>query len=102
MIDSFTSLEVFENIFIKNKKLLEKNATIKEIDSRYDYRPDTLAYEVYGQDFYYPAILIANNLGSIIQFKSSNMSNKCKIPSQDDINKLISIAKTQNNENKDN
>ncbi len=80
ILDTFTDWHIFENIFIKNKARLEASSTWREIDARYDYRPDLLSYEVYKEDFYYPVILIANNVGSMLQFKSDSMDNKCKIP----------------------
>ena len=89
VINSFTDWHVFENLFLKNKGRLEKNATVIEIDARYDYRPDLLAYDQYQEEFYYPAILIVNNLGSMLQFKSAALDNQCKIPSLASIVEII-------------
>ena len=87
-VDVFTNPHIFE-IKLLNKKKLLKNAIEIKIDSRYDYRPDKLAYEYYKEDFYYPAILVANNLGSILQFKADLLNYKCYIPSKNDIQNLI-------------
>lgn len=79
-INQFTNEHLFNNILIKNHTTLVKESNQIDIDERYDYRPDKLAYEIYGEDFYYPAILIANNLGSLLQFKAEIMNYKCLVP----------------------
>jgi len=94
-INTFIEPHLFMNNLLKAKKDLEKNATIIDIDSRYDYRPDRLAYEIYGQDFWYPAILIVNNLGSILQFKADVLNFKCKIPSTSDITAIIGLPQNE-------
>jgi len=88
-IDSFIDPHIFKNKLLQGKKILLQNATIFELDSRYDYRPDRLAYEFYHEDFYYPAILVANNLGSILQFKAELLNYKCYVPSLASIRSLI-------------
>ncbi len=95
VIDSFIDWHVFENIFIKNKEFLEQDCIIREIDARYDFRPDLLSTEIYGEDFYYPIILIVNNLGSMLQFKSDLLNNKCKIPKYSKIKALLDKEKNK-------
>ena len=90
-VDEFIKHHLFENNLIKNRKKLLSRATERIIDERYDYRPDRLAYEIYGEDFYYPAILVANNIGSILQFKADILDNKCWIPFVSDIRDLIGL-----------
>jgi hypothetical protein len=90
-INTFIEPKIFMNKLIKKRQELITNSTIHEIDSRYDYRPDKLAYEIYGQDFWYPVILIANDLGSILQFKSGNMNFKCKTPSLSVIKNILGL-----------
>jgi len=94
-INSFIEPHLFMNNLLKAKKDLERNATIIDIDSRYNYRPDRLAYEVYGQDFWYPAILIVNNLGSILQFKADILNFKCKIPAVDDVRNILGLPQNE-------
>jgi len=88
-VNVFIDPHIFTNNLIKNKKLLIKNSNLIEIDERYDYRPDRLAYEIYGEDFFYPAILIANDLGSILQFKADILNYKCYLPLKSTIQQLI-------------
>ena len=80
-IDEFIDPHIFMNKIIKRKGDLERNSIIVDIDPRYNYRPDRIAYEYYEQDFWYPAILAVNNMGSMLQFKAETMNFKCKIPS---------------------
>jgi hypothetical protein len=80
MLNLFLEPHIFLNALIKRKhELFQKSISI-EIDSRYDFRPDRLAFDYYGQDFWFPAILLVNNLGSSLQFKADNLGFKCKIP----------------------
>jgi hypothetical protein len=95
-LNLFIDPHLFENRLIKNKKKLLKDAYLVDIDERYDYRPDRLAYEVYGEDFFYPALLIANNLGSLLQFKADILNYKCYIPSKSSIQQLIGGEVYQN------
>ena len=88
-INEFINEHLFNNPLIKNENLLKKEAYEMEIDERYDYRPDKLAYEVYGEDFYYPFILAANNLGSMLQFKAEILNYKCLVPRAEVARSLI-------------
>jgi len=87
-INKNTTNFVFDNL--KNKNLdifIDENINTIEIDDTYNYRPDKLAYELYGDDFYYPVLLVSNNIGSIIDFRIQKIGNKIqylkpeKIPS---------------------
>jgi len=97
-IDEFINPHVFSNKFVKFKKNLEVGAEIIDIDARYDFRPDRLAYEYYSQDFWFPAILAVNNMGSILQFKADAMNYKCKIPTQAAIEAILSETSTNNSD----
>jgi len=91
LIDQFINSHIFLNSFIRHPLDLIQGSEIIELDERYDYRPDRLAYDMYGHDFWYPAILAANNLGSMIQFKAENLNHKCVIPSSTAIQELIAM-----------
>jgi hypothetical protein len=94
-IDSFIEPHIFMNKLLRYRRELEKNMTTIDIDSRYNYRPDRLAFELYGQDFWYPAILVVNNLGSILQFKADVLNFKCKVPSIDIIKKILNAPEVE-------
>ena len=96
LIDSFTEPLIFNNVLIKHREaVLLCECDDITIDERYNYRPDRLAYEIYGQDFWYPAILIANNIGSMLQFKAESLNFKCKVPRKTHVEKLVNKLRAQ-------
>ena len=91
LLDQFINPHIFENNLIKyNNKLVRLSSKI-EINERYDYRPDLLSYEVYGDDFFFPAILAANGVGSILQFKAEFLNYNCYVPSIEVIQEMFDI-----------
>ena len=65
------------NFYNKNKSLfITNNYLTFDIDESYNHRPDRVAYKVYGIDYYYPLILVCNNIGSILQFNISKVGHK--------------------------
>ena len=89
LINAFIEPHIFLNELIRRKNSLVLSSTTVEIDARYDFRPDRLAYEQYGEDFWYPAILVVNNMGSMLQFKAATLNYKCKIPSAEIVREII-------------
>jgi len=89
LIDMYIEPHIFMNKIITHRSELLENSYIMEIDPRYDYRADRLAFDVYGQDFWYPAILAANNMGSLLQFKAETLNFKCRIPDAEAIRNII-------------
>jgi len=51
-----------------------------EFDDRYIYRPDLVAYEIYGSQQLFPLILMANKVESVIRFNQINIGNKIMLP----------------------
>jgi len=96
VVDLFIEPHVFMNALIKNKTYLDSSSTIIDIDPRYDYRPDRLAYDIYGHDFWYPAILIVNNMGSMLQFKTELLNFKCRIPNKSAIASILEQVSKSN------
>ncbi len=88
-LNVFIEPHVFMNKLIRGKKDLEKNAQVITIDARYDFRPDRLAYEYYGQDFWFPAILVVNDIGSMLQFKAECLNFECLIPQMETISNIL-------------
>lgn len=97
-VNEFTNPKIFENILLQNLRYFGKhNTELRKIDSSYNYRPDKLCYELYGQELWYPVILSLNNIGSVLQFKPDNFGNKIIVPSRQSlINLLDRINKTRN------
>ncbi len=95
LLNQYIDWHIFDQYLTKNAQLLTQNSTEIVIDSRYNLRPDLLSYETYGTNFWYPAILVVNKIGSILQFKAEYLNNKCLIPSAEIIHKLISESVTE-------
>jgi len=75
-LDSFNCI-VPLNFYNKNKNIFRvENFLTFNIDESYNYRPDKVAYKVYGIDYYYPVILACNNIGSILQFNISKIGSR--------------------------
>jgi len=75
-IDQFTNPYIFQSLFIKNKNLfIRDNYDVFQNSTKYNFRPDLISYEVYGDEMYYPIILFCNQVGSIIQFRMDKVGN---------------------------
>jgi len=78
-LNNLTSTKVFDNFYNKNLNLFNNdNYLIYKIDESYNFRPDKVAYEVYGDDFYYPIILFCNEIGSQMFFNVDILGNNIK------------------------
>jgi len=82
-INEFSKEHIFENELLQLPlDFILKNSSIYYINDNYKYRPDKLAFEVYGDDLYYPWILQANSIGSIFNFVPSRMDNEIFVPNK--------------------
>jgi len=57
---------------------IPENMDIFKINNTYNFRPDKIAYKVYGNDFYYPIILFSNQIGTILQFRIDIIGTEIK------------------------
>lgn len=89
LINAYVDPKIFTNRLIQHRHNLIQDAEIIGIDDTYRMRPDRLAYDKWGQDLWYPAILVANNLGSVIQFKPETLGQTCVVPKLENILKII-------------
>ena len=98
LINLFTEPRVFLNILTQYKYILTQDAINYPLNENYKFRPDRLAYELWGQDLWYPAILAVNNIGSIMQFNPDQMGQNCIIPTDENLVRVLRIvtAKTNN------
>jgi hypothetical protein len=89
------SKPIFENKFFINKEFLLLNSNKYEFKKEsWVQNPKYFSLEVYGEAEYYRIILLVNNLGSMIQFKSSNLKDSLIIvPRENNIGKIISLLK---------
>jgi hypothetical protein len=88
LLDNICTPDLF-NSFLIYENELKQNYNIVSLDLSYDFRPDKLAQELYGNSNYYPAILICNDYCSILQFRIKNLNYEAKIPTLELINSII-------------
>jgi len=93
MINGIPNELIFKNILNNNIQFFQENElkaldTFK-IDESYKYRPDKVAFEYYGEDGYYPLVLYANNIGSILQFNPEIIGDEIKLLKPEYALKLI-------------
>jgi len=80
-VNEFSEEKIFLNRFYQiPTTFIQENSTIYSLKDSDIYRPDKIAFDVYGDDMYYPCILAANNLGSVLSFKPDRMNYECYIP----------------------
>jgi len=88
-VNAFTQERIFDNPFLMiPKSQLLLNSQIIDINDSYKYRPDKVAYEIYGDDLLYPWILQANGLGSIANFIPSQLNYEVVVPNKDFIDSI--------------
>jgi hypothetical protein len=88
LLDNISEPDLFNNFLIYEFDL-KNNYNLVTLDLSYDFRPDKLAQEIYGNSNYYPAILICNDFCSILQFRVKNLNYEAKIPQLDLIKSII-------------
>ena len=69
----------------------EENVVIINVPDTFKYRPERIALQYYGSELYYPIILAANNIGSIMEFIPSRFNNQIKMLKSEVIQKIFNI-----------
>ena len=78
-INNLSKTKVFDNFFNKNLNLFNNdNYLTHKMDESYNFRPDKVAFEIYGDDFYYPIILFCNEIGSQMFFTVDILGTEIK------------------------
>jgi len=89
VINNIPIIKVFKSVLNENKALFtDENFEIFQIDDSYKFRPDKVAYEVYRNDYFYPLILYANNISSILQFTPDIIGTEIKYLKPEIVSKL--------------
>jgi hypothetical protein len=92
-LDSYLDPGIDTNIILNNLQYLKQDKNLVEVDCPdiYKYRPDRIAYQYYGDCNFFPLVLAANNLGSLLQFVPSRFGNKIKLIKSQVIKNLLKI-----------
>lgn len=62
-----------------NELNLKENYNYVPFEDNYKFRPDLIARKYYGSDYFYPLVLITNNINSMINFTPENTNYRLKI-----------------------
>lgn len=62
-----------------NELNLKENYSYVPFEDNYKFRPDLISRKYYGSDYFYPLVLITNNINSMINFTPQNTNYKLKI-----------------------
>ena len=92
-LDTLNIPGISNSVLLNNLKMLKMEENLVEVDcpDKYKYRPDSIAYQYYGDSNFFPLVLVANNLGSLLQFVPSNFGNKIKLIKSQVIKNLLKI-----------
>lgn len=82
------------NIIYKNKKgLIDSSETVTFKSPSWNYNPMQFCVDFYDKQYYYPVILVVNNIGSIYEFTQQNLNNQIIAPKLSVIISLLSFDK---------
>lgn len=82
------------NLIFKNKKGLIYHAELVDFDDNsWNFNPQKFCVDHYGSQFYYPIILVCNELKSIFQFNTKNIKGKIIAPQAQTIASVLTFEK---------
>jgi len=74
---------------LADEKFIIDNSYIIPFREEYNYRPDLVAFEEYGDYKYYPILLYVNKIGSLFKFNKINLNSEIIVPNIDFVNKYL-------------
>ena len=91
ILDAIENVQSINNFYYDLQTLLiDENLDEISFNEKFQYRPDIVAKQVYENEFFYPLILLANNIGSITFFDIANVGNTIKYIKPEIINYILS------------
>ena len=79
ILDSIENIQSIKNFYYDLQTLIiDENLNKIPFNEKFQYRPDIVAKRVYQNEFFYPLILLANNIGSISFFDIANIGDTIK------------------------
>ncbi|MFA7127699.1 MAG: hypothetical protein WC136_00855 [Sphaerochaeta sp.] len=93
ILDNYNEPSLTGNLIIDNESYIRNpdNLITVFVEDNLKYRPDVISLKYYGNDSYFPLVLAANNIGTLMDFIPSNFNNQIKIIHP----KLIDVLKMQ-------
>lgn len=91
--DQYLDPTIMGNVINDNLSFLQKeeNCIVADVDDQFKFRPELISAQYYGSEQYYPLILAANNIGSLLQFIPAKFNNRIKIIKIEVVQKLLGI-----------
>ena len=91
--DQYLEPSIIGNVINDNFHFLQRpeNLIYVDVPDTFKYRPDLVALQFYGSEQFYPLILAANNIGSLLQFIPSEFNHNIKLIRPEVIQKLLGI-----------
>jgi len=91
--DQYLDPSIMGNLINDNINFLtrKENIIIVEVQDNYKYRPELIALQYYGSEQFYPLILAANGVGSLLQFIPSRFNYQIKLIKHDAVSKILGI-----------
>lgn len=83
---------ILENVFYNNiQYLVERSSFINFNKEKWILRPYNFCRDYYSEPYFYPVILLVNNLGSVYHFRPEKFTNEIIIaPNKDAIIEVLS------------
>ncbi len=75
LAQKMTSSPMLNSIFQNKQGLIETSKSIPFNTNKWNYNPQQFSFDQYENQYYYPVILIVNNIGSIYDFYMTNFPN---------------------------
>ena len=91
--DQYIDPTVMGNVINDNYHFLQRpeNILVIDVPDTFKYRPELIALQYYGSEQFYPLILAANNIGSLLQFIPSQFNNQIKLIKSETVSKLLGL-----------
>ncbi len=91
MLDQYLEPSIIGNIINDKIHYIQnpENLVVINVPDTFKYRPERVARQYYGHESFYPIILAANNIGSLMQFDPSKFNNQIKMVKSDVIERLF-------------
>ena len=94
IIPQFTKSPMTNSLFRNKQGFILNSKVVKFNVDSWKYNPQLFCKEYYSDQYFYPIILMVNNLGSIYQFNKEILIDGIIAPDKDVIMRILSQIKT--------
>ena len=79
LLDMVAEEGIDNELFSRTDLSSDENCMNLFLEKSYDYRPELVAKKLYGDEKYYPIVLVCNKIGTLLHFKIENFDNVIKV-----------------------